>query len=145
MYFHVYYHFMQFTNKYTPKLTPVCVPKILQVHVLEWYRKSISIYLYIKVSCSCFYEFLRICKNYFESHLKISQRTTKPTRRLVQPAKIQISLHIRKFDHSFHWSHVPSTASRLIQREINENPCHIGWMYRLIRVLAGHIGLIVVL
>ena len=30
-----------------------------------------------------------------------------------------------------------------IQRGINENPCHTGWMYRLIWVFAGHIGLIV--
>ena len=31
-----------------------------------------------------------------------------------------------------------------IQRGMNKNPCHIGWMYRLIWVFADHIGLIVV-
>ena len=30
-----------------------------------------------------------------------------------------------------------------IQRGINENPSHTGWMYRLIWVFAGHTGLIV--
>ena len=30
-----------------------------------------------------------------------------------------------------------------IQRKINETPCHIGFVYRLIWVFAGHTGLIV--
>ena len=30
---------------------------------------------------------------------------------------------------------------RAIPREINENPCHTGWMYRLIWAFAGHTGL----
>ena len=32
---------------------------------------------------------------------------------------------------------------RAILRRINENPCHTGWIYRLIWVFAGHTSLIV--
>ena len=32
---------------------------------------------------------------------------------------------------------------RAIQRGINENPCHTGWMYRLVCVFAGFTDLIV--
>ena len=39
-------------------------------------------------------------------------------------------------DQNLRWPHVPSIASR-IPRRINENPCHTGWMYRLIWVFVG--------
>ena len=73
----------------------------------------------------------------------MSQRTTKPTIRLVRPAKIQISLLIRAV-----WSESSLIACvvyslRAIWRGINEKPCHTEWMYRLIWVCAGHTGLIV--
>ena len=68
---------------------------------------------------------------------------TKPTIRLVQPAKTQIRLHICTV-----WSESLLIASAFysfhaIQRGMNETPCHGGWMYRLIWVFAGHTGLIV--
>ena len=56
--------------------------------------------------------------------------------------KTQISLCIRTV-----WSESLLIACAFysllaIQRGINKNPCHTGWMYWLIWVLAGHIGLI---
>ena len=68
---------------------------------------------------------------------------TKPTLKLVQTAKTQISLRIRAV-----WSESSLIACAFyslhaIQRWMNENPCHTGWMYRLIWVFAGHTGLIV--
>ena len=73
----------------------------------------------------------------------MSQRMTKPTIRLMQPAKTHISLHIRAV-----WSETSLIlcafcSLQAIQRGINENPCHTGWMYRLIWVFAGHTGLFV--
>ena len=66
----------------------------------------------------------------------MNQRMTKPTIRLVRSSK--------QSDQSLCWLHVPSTYSLwAIQRGMNENPCHTGWMYRLIWVFAGHTGLIV--
>ena len=66
------------------------------------------------------------------------QRTTKPTIRLVRPAKTQISLRIRAV-----WSESSLIACaffrlQAIQRGINENHCHTGWIYRLIWVFAGY-------
>ena len=73
----------------------------------------------------------------------LSQRTTKPATRLVRPAKAQIRLRIREV-----WSESSLNACAFlclpaIQREINDNPCHTGWMYRLIWVFACHTGLLV--
>ena len=72
----------------------------------------------------------------------LSQRTKKPTIRLVWTEKIQISLSICTV-----WSESLLIACtvfshRTIQRGINENSCHAEWMYRLIWVFAGHTGLI---
>ena len=71
------------------------------------------------------------------------QRMTKPTIRLVPPAKTQISLRIRA-----DWSGSSLIACafyniQAIQRGMNEKPCRTGWMYRLIWDSAGHIGLVV--
>ena len=69
------------------------------------------------------------------------ERTTKPTIRLVRPAKAQISLRIRAF-----WSLLIACtfySLQAIQRGINDNPCYIGWIYRLTWVFASHLGLIV--
>ena len=52
-------------------------------------------------------------------------------------AKTQISLHTCAV-----WSVFPDSL-RAIQWGLKENPCHIGWMYRLIGVFAGYTGLIV--
>ena len=73
----------------------------------------------------------------------MSQSKTKPTIRLVWPAKTQISLLICPV-----WSEsllitYAFYSLQSIQRGIKENPCHTGWMCRLICVFAGHIGLIV--
>ena len=73
----------------------------------------------------------------------ISQRTTKPTIRLVRPAKTQISLRIRAV-----WSESSLIARAFYSRRayskgINENPCDTEWIYRLIWVFAGHTGLTV--
>ena len=72
----------------------------------------------------------------------LSQRTSK-SRRLVRPAKTQISLRIRAV-----WSVSSLIACafyslRAIQRGLNKNPCYTRWMYRLVWVFAGHTGLIV--
>ena len=76
-------------------------------------------------------------------NIYLSQCTPKPTIRLVQTAKIQISLHI--YADESESLLIPSVFYSLpaIQRGMNENPCHTGWMYTLIRVFAGHTGLIV--
>ena len=71
------------------------------------------------------------------------QHTTKPTIRLVWPAKTLISLRIRAV-----WSESSLIAYALnslqaVQRGMNENSCHIGFMYRLIWVFASRINLIV--
>ena len=73
----------------------------------------------------------------------MSQRTITHIVRLVRPAKTQISLRLRAS-----WSEsslITCTLYNLwaIQRGINENPCHTGWMFRLIWVFAGHTGLFV--
>ena len=74
----------------------------------------------------------------------MSQCTKKPTISLVRPAKTQISLHKVCAVWSESLLIVCVFYSLLaIQRRINENPCHTGWMNRLIRVFAGHTGLIV--
>ena len=59
------------------------------------------------------------------------------------PAKTQISLRSRAV-----WSESSLIAYafyrlQIIQIGINKNPCHSGWIYRLIWVFAGHTGLIV--
>ena len=54
-------------------------------------------------------------------------------RRLVLPAKTQISLRIR----------VKYTRIETFQRWIKETLCHTEWMYKLIGVFAGRTGLIV--
>ena len=61
----------------------------------------------------------------------------------VQPAKTQISLRICAV-----WSDSSLIARtfyslRAIQRGINKNPCHSGWVYRLIWDFTGHTDLIV--
>ena len=71
-----------------------------------------------------------------------SQRTTKPTIRLVRSAKTQIRLRIRAV-----WSESSLIAwafysLQVIQRGIHENSCKTGWIYRLIWVFAGHTGFI---
>ena len=73
----------------------------------------------------------------------MSQRTTKPTIRHVRLAKTQISLRIRAV-----WSESSLMACAFysplaIQRGVNENPWHTGWMYRLIGIFAGRTSLIV--
>ena len=73
-----------------------------------------------------------------ELYYEMSQRTTKPTIRLVWPAKIQISLHICTV-----WSLLIACAFYSLwdnQRRINKSSCHTGWMYRLIWVFVGHKG-----
>ena len=72
----------------------------------------------------------------------MSQHTTKPTIRLVRPAKTQISVCICTV-----WSESLQSACafysrQAIKRGINKNPCiskntcRTGWMYRLIRIFA---------
>ena len=63
---------------------------------------------------------------------KFSLCMTKPSVRSMQPAKTQISLHIRAVRSESLL--IPCVFYRLqaIQRGINENPCHSGLMYRLI-------------
>ena len=69
----------------------------------------------------------------------LSQHMTKPTIILVPPTKTKISLRIHAV-----WSvfadRIAFYSLWAIQRGINENPCHTGWMYRLIWVFAGHTG-----
>ena len=74
---------------------------------------------------------------------QLSLRTKKPTIRHVRSVKTQISLRIRAV-----WSESSLIACafyslRAIDREMNKNPCHTKWMYKLILVLPGHTGLIV--
>ena len=69
----------------------------------------------------------------------MSQRTTKPTIRLVRPANTQIRAV---------WSESSLIGMCLLQppnytKERWKKKCHTGWMYRLICVFAGHTGLIV--
>ena len=71
----------------------------------------------------------------------LSQRTTKPTIRLVRPAKI--SLRIRAVWSESSLITCAFYSFQALWRWINENSCHTGWMYRLIWVFAGHTGLIV--
>ena len=68
---------------------------------------------------------------------------TKPTMRLVQPARTQISLPIHAV-----WSESSLMACafyslRAIQRGMNKNPCHTGCIFWLIWVFCGHTDLIV--
>ena len=65
--------------------------------------------------------------------------TTKPTIRLVRPAKTEIRLSAQS-DQNLHCAFYSLQA---IQRRINKNPCHIGWMHRLIWVFSCHKGLII--
>ena len=63
---------------------------------------------------------------------KLSKRTTKPTKQLVRPAKTQISLRIHAV-----WSELSLIASafyslQAIHTVMNEKPCHIGCLYKLI-------------
>ena len=83
-----------------------------------------------------------VCEGLSEG-LLLSQRTTKPTIRLVRSAKTQISLRIRAV-----WSESSLIACafyifRAIQGGIKENPCRIWWQYRLIWVFDYHKDLIV--
>ena len=78
---------------------------------------------------------------------KMSQRTTKPTIGPVRPARTDQPAHLRSLIR-VSWSHVLSTDiwlskdgwTRILTKE---NPCRTGWMYRLIWVFAGQIGLTV--
>ena len=67
----------------------------------------------------------------------MGQCTTKPTIRLVWRAKTQIRLRICAV-----WSEslliTCAFYSSGLSRGINKNPCHIGWIYRLIWVIAGY-------
>ena len=72
--------------------------------------------------------------------IHMGQRMIKPTIRIVRIAKTQISLRIRAV-----WSESSLIACafyslRATQRGINENPCHTGWIYRLIWGFAGYTG-----
>ena len=60
--------------------------------------------------------------------------------------------HDKTYDKTFAFSTVWSESSLIscalysrhgLSRGINENPCHTGWVYRLIWVFAGHTGLFV--
>ena len=73
----------------------------------------------------------------------MSQRTTKPTIRLMRPAKTQISLCIRAVWSESSLISCASLSLRAIERGINEKPRHTGWMYRLIWVFIGHTDLII--
>ena len=71
----------------------------------------------------------------FRGSFHMSQHTTKPTIRLMRPAKTRIRLRGCAV-----WSESSLVAYAFhslwaIQRRINENPCHTGWMYRLICAL----------
>ena len=58
----------------------------------------------------------------------------------MRPAKTQISLRIRAV-----WSVFANRAFYslwAVQREINDNTYCTGWMYRLIFIFVGHLGLI---
>ena len=66
---------------------------------------------------------------------------TKSTIRLEQPAKTQISLHICTVKSEFLVIACAFYTLQAIERGMNENPCHTGWIYMLI--FAGHTGLIV--
>ena len=83
---------------------------------------------------------MKVCFMLTLNVLKLSQRTIKPTIRLARPVRTLISLRTRAV-----WSESLLIAwafynLRAIQREINENPCHTVWVYRLIWVFAGHKG-----
>ena len=72
-----------------------------------------------------------------------SQRMTKSAIRPVQPAKTQITMRVRGV-----WSDSSLIACaiysiRAILREMNKNPCHTVWLYRLIWIFAGPTHLIV--
>ena len=87
--------------------------------------------------------FLQFPKETLYYKYNMSQRTITHIVRLVRPAKTQISLRLRAS-----WSEsslITCTLYNLwaIQRGIHENPCHTGWMFRLIWVFAGHTGLFV--
>ena len=78
---------------------------------------------------------------YLELWYHMSQSTTKPTIRLVRPAKTQISLRIYPV-----WSESSLIACaffslQTIQRGINKNHCHTGWMNRLTQVFTGRRGI----
>ena len=73
----------------------------------------------------------------------LSQRTTKPTIRLVQPAKNSDQLAYPRSLIRVFTDRVCLLQSTGYPKRINENCCHIWWMYRLIWVFAGHTGLIV--
>ena len=50
----------------------------------------------------------------------MSQRTTKPTKKLQRPAKTQINLRSEQSDQSRRWSHVLSTALGIPKRDERE-------------------------
>ena len=56
---------------------------------------------------------------------------TKPTLKLVQPAKTQSACASSQSDQSLHWSHVPTKPLVYPKRG---KPCHTGWIYKLICV-----------
>ena len=74
---------------------------------------------------------------------RLSQRRTKPTIRLVRLAKTQINLHIRAVLSEYLLIAFAFYNLRTIQRNVNENLWHTGWMYRLIWVFPGLTSLIV--
>ena len=67
----------------------------------------------------------------------LSQRTTKPTIRLVQPPKTQISLHIGAVWSEYSLITFAFFSLWTIQRRINGNLWQTGWMYRLICIFTG--------
>ena len=76
-----------------------------------------------------------------EIKYEMSQRTTKPTIRLLRSAKTQISLRICAV-----WSEYSLIAYAFYSLQATQrglNPCHTGLMYRLIWAVAGNTGLMV--
>ena len=56
----------------------------------------------------------------------------KLTLRIMTPAKTQISLRIRAVRSESRADHMCLLQPPAIQKEMNENPCHTGWMCKLI-------------
>ena len=74
----------------------------------------------------------------------MSQRATKPTISLVQPAETQISLRISAILSESSLIACTFDSLQAIQLGSNANHCHTGLIYRMIWVIASCTGLIVV-
>ena len=73
---------------------------------------------------------------------KLNQCSTKPTTRLCDQRRLRSAFASAQSDQSSLIAFA-FYSLRSIQRRINENPWHTGWMYRLIGVFDGYTGLIV--